>query len=541
MTLQKSAFLKACSSFGYNDNLKLLWKAFDKDDSNSISIDELDLLSAEVLADFQKFVKSKFGSSAQAFRAFDMDGTRRVPYQEFAKALIHHDSHRPAKMLFHGLDRYGRKAIVEDDLRFLDDWKPIPFLTTRGPNVQAAAALREILLTTHRTYLKGWRRCLDVNTNNHCNWVEFEAGCRKLGFKGDVCGAWRALDPDLKGYITLHQIDPVTSKALYEFRLWAEHEFGCISSAFEVFDDDGSKEIALSEFVKCCHIYSFEGNPHQLFHALDINRDRYLSYKELTFLEHWVFHFDVEEAKAARQAAKDATKAAEAVVGDGKELQAGSGDKMRSPRQGFKKMKTVAEQLGREDRKSTCHLGLLPRLEQAASQKQEEVIEPMVLVTMDKAEPLYAHPPYRLAQNFRPRLGIDMSEPSVSDYNSGGLLRSGLPSHLSSTRSLASSAATYTSVVPQGMPTLDDLLLPVADASDDPECSSSRFYLSHALRAQHRRLFRRPKRSRGRGKLAALGPNVVNLPTESAIPTDSDSAAEDADQFQIGVSSDTAT
>merc|ERR1719424_792077 len=65
---------------------------------------------------------------------------------------------------------------------------------------------------------------------------------------------------------------------------------------------------------------------------------------------------------------------------------------------------TVAEKLGRPDsgRRST----LLPQLpgKPVPVPKQEEENEPMVLVTMELAQPLYAKAPYRLNKQFvRPR------------------------------------------------------------------------------------------------------------------------------------------
>lgn len=247
MGLQKIPFLKACAGIGYNDNLKLLWKAFDKDDSGSITIDELDLKSAEILADFRHFIKEKFGNSHDAFLAIDADGTRRVLINEFAASLKFYGFTRPARSLFHGLNRHGRKTIVEEDLKFLDDWKPLPYLTV-SVNHKAAAEFKQLLFNSYRTYLKGWRKCLDISMTNHVNWQEFEAGCKKLGFRGDVAGAWRALDVQLKGYITLQEIDPSISTSLYDFRVWAELEFGSIRSAFMCFDDDNSKEITQKEF-----------------------------------------------------------------------------------------------------------------------------------------------------------------------------------------------------------------------------------------------------------------------------------------------------
>jgi Ca2+-binding EF-hand superfamily protein len=547
MNLQKVAFLKACSSCGYNENLKLLWKAFDKDDSGSISIDELDLQSAELLAHFKNFIKARFGKSAHAFRAIDMDGSRRISYAEFAKALqtMEFAKALQAQLLFDGLDRYNRKTLVEEDLRFLDDWKPLPFLTAKE-NPQAAAELKEMLRQASRTYLKGWRRFLDSSMKNQCNWQEFENGCKKLGFQGDCPGAWRSLDPHLTGVITLLQIDPKTSKVFYDFRLWAEGEFGSIRSAFGVFDDDGSHEVNFKEFVKCCNVYGFDGDSHQIFRALDINRDRSLAYKEVAFLEHWVFPTSAEKKDASRRTitlAQSTLPEATEVVTDVEDGEAPASvqkeKKMtvfeRLARQSFaERLKQQdewlgpnAEKLGRQG--SVKGLPLLQTKDHAAAVKTKPEaemvpVEPMVLVTLELAEPLYSNKPYRLAHKFRPRPTTSVTLSPVSRYGNDAFgdidgqgpgpppasARGGGDSLSQASRDkrelpFSASASTWQSPWRKGqdqqqqqlpghcMPTLDDLLLP---AQTVDKCRPPQFRCHAGAR--------RPLRSRGRRKAAAL-------------------------------------
>merc|ERR1719162_1224110 len=104
-----------------------------------------------------------------------------------------------------------------------------------------------MIAAKYKNYLSAWRRLLDRDGSNHCNWEEFQAACRKVGFVGDVAGAWRALDEDLSGSITLHEIDPPSSDILCRFRQWADLQFGGVKSAFGVFDADGGLDISYKE------------------------------------------------------------------------------------------------------------------------------------------------------------------------------------------------------------------------------------------------------------------------------------------------------
>lgn len=524
MTLQKVSFQKACMTCGYMEDAKVLWQAFDKDDSGSISIDELDLRSAEILADFRNFVKANFKNSAAAFRALDLDGTRRVKFPEFANALKRFDFHRPARILFEGLNRNGQKTLIEEDLKFLDDWKPLPFLTVAS-NFQAVVELKELLVSTYKTCLKGFRSAFDVHMANHCNWHEFEAGCKKVGFRGDVPGAWRALDLKLKGYITMMEMDPVTSNGLYDFRVWAELEFGSIRSAFNVLDDDGSKEIAFREFNKCCHIYGFEGNGGQVFKALDINRNKQLCCKELMFVQHWEFPDQIaghDTTAASRVPAGDLNPVEEKLkqLADAAKSNTSSRDALRDTcreardvRNRQARPQTVAERLGREGRPdSASRRGALPSLP-AGRQEEEQEVEPMILVTIELAEPLYAQPPYRLARSFRPRhtahsLAPLPWSPAPEPPPTAGFRRTDFgqtyPSIASSElwppqlpQTPRPGKLSGRMQTPRGMPTLDDLLLPVdADSQwpvQNPFRAASARKLSRQRSSEKLAAFRRTK------------------------------------------------
>eukprot|EP00929_Paragymnodinium_shiwhaense_P112914 TRINITY_DN81185_c0_g1_i1.p1 TRINITY_DN81185_c0_g1~~TRINITY_DN81185_c0_g1_i1.p1 ORF type:complete len:723 (+),score=201.48 TRINITY_DN81185_c0_g1_i1:84-2252(+) len=286
--IRKPQFLKACAVIGWHRDVKALWKAFDRDDSGYMAIDELDLKSAEMLARFHRFIYDTFGSAQEAFHAFDKHRTKRASEQDFAEVLRDYHVPLPVKHLFRGLARKGNKHLVEDDLLFLDSWKPLPFLCA-SPNHRAVEDFKSILVSTYRRFLRAWRRLLDRDGSNRCNWDEFLAACKKVNFQGDIPGAWRALDSDLSGFITLYEIDPESNNTLLEFKDWATHEFGCVRAAFSCFDEDGSNQASLQEFRRSCRIYGFDGDAVEIFRALDVERSGTLSAQEVGFLDEWDF------------------------------------------------------------------------------------------------------------------------------------------------------------------------------------------------------------------------------------------------------------
>lgn len=214
------------------------------------------------------------------------------------------------KLIFDGLDHSSVRFIVEEDMVFLDRWKPPGFLLAK-PSQEAADEVKQLLLRTYKNFLKAWRHGLDVDSSNRVNWEEFEEACQKLGYhppcfgqcdcirvqkrekcasqgmSGNVAGAWRALDDDLSGFITLHEIDADASDTLIGFKKWAEEEFGGVRSAFQVFDSDGSNEVSYREFRRACRAYGFTGDVHSLFHALDVEKNGLLGLDEVEFLDGW--------------------------------------------------------------------------------------------------------------------------------------------------------------------------------------------------------------------------------------------------------------
>eukprot|EP00927_Polykrikos_kofoidii_P012175 TRINITY_DN15237_c0_g1_i1.p1 TRINITY_DN15237_c0_g1~~TRINITY_DN15237_c0_g1_i1.p1 ORF type:complete len:767 (+),score=120.86 TRINITY_DN15237_c0_g1_i1:158-2302(+) len=288
MTLQRVDLFKAVAAIGWPGDVRTLWHAFDRDDSGYAAVEELDPKNAQLMAHFRAFIMERFGSSSAAFRAFDKFNRKKLRQQEFVAALKSFGFALPGKPIFTALDFQSTKAIIEDDLHFLDRWKPPAFLIASA-NYQAAEDVKATLLRIFKNHLKAWRQALDCDSTNRCNWDEFEAACNRIGFNGDVAGAWRALDDDLSGFITLSEIDPVANDTLRRFKHWANEEFGGVRSAFAVFDSDGSNEVSSREFRRSCRIYGFEGDVHTLFRALDLERSGSLTIKEVAFLDEWEF------------------------------------------------------------------------------------------------------------------------------------------------------------------------------------------------------------------------------------------------------------
>ncbi|CAK9078719.1 RNA-dependent RNA polymerase 1 (AtRDRP1) (RNA-directed RNA polymerase 1) [Durusdinium trenchii] len=247
MLLHKGAFFKACVNIKWRTDVKGLWEQLDRDNSGTIGIEELDFRAAEELALFRQFVINKFQNATQTFAALDLDGNKNVSEGEFMQALKEFGYENRDRIIFQALDKHGKKKINLEDMTFLDHWKPMEYLLASA-NQEAANAFKNKLRTRFGSYLRGWKLLLDVDGSNTCNWEEFRQACKRLGFKQDVAGCWRALDSTMSGTISLSNIDPASSSILQDFRTWAKREFGSVKSMFSasqlglsIMDDCNSK------------------------------------------------------------------------------------------------------------------------------------------------------------------------------------------------------------------------------------------------------------------------------------------------------------
>lgn len=286
LTLQKAMFLKACAELGWKRNVKEMWQMMDKDCSGSVTVEELDYTNAENLAKFSQWISSKFGSAANAFAVLDLDGSVGISETEFLEAVKAHGFPSADKHLFMAIDLENRKRVMLEDMHFLDKWKPRAFLQA-SPNPRAAAEVKARFLAKYKSFLRAWRNGLDKDGSNQCNWDEFRDACRQIGYKEDVPGAWRAMDHNLIGNISLEDLDPGADRALQEFRNWARSEFGSVKCLFLTFDDDDSGEISFAEFKKSCRIFGFRGMLKPIFQALDSSGGSGLSIGEVVFLDNW--------------------------------------------------------------------------------------------------------------------------------------------------------------------------------------------------------------------------------------------------------------
>jgi len=286
MFIQKNELFKAVKEIAWPGDARMVWRGLDKDGSGVTSLQEIDLKSAEQLAKLKQQMTDRFGSTGEAFKAFDVLRAGKLKAPEFIEKCKEYGFVKVNKALFHGLDSQGNKFLTKDSLKFLDSWRCPRFLTCEA-NPKAAADFKAALLREFPNYVKAWRLLLDRDNSNCIAWEEFEAAAKQMNYVGDVAGAWRSFDEDISGTITLREIDQPSFDRLNEFKTWCDAEFGNVKGAFQMLDTDNSGDFDKREWAKSLVYFGFQGDCRGLFKVLDTDGEGLVSMDEVAFLDQW--------------------------------------------------------------------------------------------------------------------------------------------------------------------------------------------------------------------------------------------------------------
>eukprot|EP00927_Polykrikos_kofoidii_P047368 TRINITY_DN4147_c0_g2_i1.p1 TRINITY_DN4147_c0_g2~~TRINITY_DN4147_c0_g2_i1.p1 ORF type:complete len:745 (-),score=122.13 TRINITY_DN4147_c0_g2_i1:61-2295(-) len=298
---------------------RALWSSLDRDGDGWLMLEDLSADMADVLARFHNWAHGTFGSCAALWDEPKVEAARRAPrpnsrwasdkkmlLRAFEEALgligwkgessRNSNAGTATSMLLSALDLYGCGFVSVEDLRWLDGWKPPAWLVaTRDPE-----ALAEFRSCVHRVFghpIHAWRRILDKENSNHVSWKDFDNACQHLGFRGNMGGAWRSLDSELAGFISMKEYDESSCNLLSSFKSWAIVNFGSVENAFRAIDSDGGGTLSFSELKKACKNLRWDGDMRLLFDCLNVDArkgqktvetgKRSLSLKEVLFLDSW--------------------------------------------------------------------------------------------------------------------------------------------------------------------------------------------------------------------------------------------------------------
>lgn len=302
--VQKSDVQRACAQVGWRGDVSVLWSALDASNGRA-ALEEFGFKEARALALFRSWAYAAAGGIQEIWqrllsleRGFQRRRRSLLPQQPldaldrqaFAFAIGRIQAPGKAQVedpnyLFSILDWEPHGKLQYKDLRFLEFWEPVKWLSEQ-PDLNVAASFKETVLSKYGNHpVKAWRLCLDMDGTGICRWVAFNQACERIQWKGNCAKAWLGLDRQSLGFITLHNINAEVAENLALFRRWCFATYGGVAIAFHALDADGSGSLSEEEFVTVIQNSSLKGDALGAWNALNLEGSDILSEREMDFLD----------------------------------------------------------------------------------------------------------------------------------------------------------------------------------------------------------------------------------------------------------------
>lgn len=246
MILHKREFTQGMLKLRYKGTVDILWKLLDRDTTGNISFFEFAPQAALELTRFKKWVNRQFGSVKVLLSAFDANRSNSLTFKEFeegcSKYELPESLNGAIQTLFGFLqqaDTVSKKGMIyQDDLNFIDNWRPPAYLL-QDPDFEAWRKFKNAIVEKHggNAWL-AWRRCLDRDSSMRVNYEEFVLQCQVLKKKGyaeaapanGVAAMYVAFDRDQSGWFTLKDWDETANELLTTFAQYCRREFGTMAN-----------------------------------------------------------------------------------------------------------------------------------------------------------------------------------------------------------------------------------------------------------------------------------------------------------------------
>lgn len=298
MNLTYLEFLNSLRDNDYKGDGRQIFKILDRDRSGSLSYFHFDPGGAKALAQLRVWAEGQFGGVQQAFVVFDKDRNGSLTFQEFSQGARQYGltTEEPIYYLFQLIDLDKNKQITKEEVAFMDAWRCPPWLKVQADH-EGLQAFKENLLRKYRdNLLLAWNN-IDQNDQMRVSWEEFLAACKKLNFdEKRLPGVWRALDHNLSGWVSLHELSPDAYDILVKFKRWAHRKEGNINKLLIALDENQDGWVGRREFLRIkADLNLTDDEYHMLFHGLDSDGKGAIKISKLRFLDTWNIEEDIKD------------------------------------------------------------------------------------------------------------------------------------------------------------------------------------------------------------------------------------------------------
>lgn len=299
MKLTYFEFLNQLKTFHFRGDARLLFRILDRDRSGSLSYFHFDPQGAIDLATLCHWCRETFGSVVETHKALDTDRNGKLTKNEFLEGALCRglQTRECVDCLFEMLDLDKDCKVKLEELRFLDIWKPLPFLQAKPDPVGAQKLIRH-LISKYENPILAWYRALDRNHAMRVSWNEFASMADEEGMdKRGLPGIWKALDTAVSGWLALKEFHQGAYDVLVKFKRYCIEKAGSIVKTFNQLDVNEDGQVSRREFFQTVakEMNLEHEEAELLFEGLDLDGRRQLNAERVKYLDTWNIDEDIQD------------------------------------------------------------------------------------------------------------------------------------------------------------------------------------------------------------------------------------------------------
>eukprot|EP00931_Biecheleriopsis_adriatica_P105422 TRINITY_DN7998_c0_g1_i1.p1 TRINITY_DN7998_c0_g1~~TRINITY_DN7998_c0_g1_i1.p1 ORF type:complete len:744 (-),score=140.32 TRINITY_DN7998_c0_g1_i1:72-2255(-) len=313
-SINKMEFSGGLAKLKYTGDPFKLFKALDDDDSNELTLDELDSRMSSLWADFRVFCVLTVRTPEELLQRCAHLAGAKPPVTHISKEMFCTACEKLGWIAVETLPEFFNAMSLEMAPDVLDvsglQWLTLDI--QRHDQKEAAKKASEQWLAVQRKLSKSPKECRDYYESfleflkrKHGNLVRawrvslsrdsmaiskltFLTACANLGFAKDSKELWNMLDKDKTGTARMEELDPTGTVALARFKAWMDDHFANSQALFQEMDIDNNQHLSHRDFYNFLSRHNCpQVTDNHLFDYFDSNAQGRLKPSDLAFLDRW--------------------------------------------------------------------------------------------------------------------------------------------------------------------------------------------------------------------------------------------------------------
>lgn len=303
MRIGQGQFLRGMHDLGYHGDARELFKELNRDQTGTLLFYHFAPEAALAIGEVMHWSRTHFGSLGEVGISRLLDKRAHITRAQFIQFCKKKgfDNEVALDTAFDLMDKDGTELVTKSEISLLDHWDFPEWLTAQADEAAAELLKEKLVAHCHDNVFLAWRH-LDRHATMRVGWHDFRQVCRKLLSPEDcqsLASAWRSLDDDLSGWLSLREFDRETYDQLVKFIKWTEDSFGGIAGAFPKLQANKDAQMGSHDFRYICRPSGLgDAVIGKIFVGLDLYCTGSLTMQEMRILATWKVSADALEEEA---------------------------------------------------------------------------------------------------------------------------------------------------------------------------------------------------------------------------------------------------